>query len=123
MRIVAVQHCSANKVSGKEFIMLPRTGQAQPSETGELRQAAGVWLREQREACGRSQRELAKILNLEYYTFISQLENGRGRIPPNRYRDFAAALGVDEKVFVKTLLMFYDPVSYEILFEDSNKAS
>lgn len=96
--------------------------QAQPGETGELRQAAGVWLREQREAAGLSQREMAKVLNLEYYTFISQLENGRGRIPPNRYRDFAAVLNVDEKVFVKTLLMFYDPVSYEILFED-NKAS
>ncbi|MBP8936865.1 MAG: helix-turn-helix transcriptional regulator [Agrobacterium sp.] len=102
--------------------MLPRAGQTQSGETGELRQAAGAWLRECREASGLSQRELAKILNLEYYTFISQLENGRGRVPSNRYRDFAAALGVDEKVFVKTLLMFYDPVSYEILFED-NKAS
>lgn len=103
--------------------MLSRVGQVQQSETGELRQAAGLWLRECREAAGISQRELAKILNLEYYTFISQLENGRGRIPPNRYRDFAAALQVDEKVFVKTLLMYYDPVSYEILFADTVKAS
>lgn len=103
--------------------MLARNGQAQTSDTTELRQAAGVWLKEMREARGISQREMARILNLEYYTFISQLENGRGRIPSNRYRDFAAALGLDEKVFVKTLLMFYDPVSYEILFDGARKTS
>jgi transcriptional regulator with XRE-family HTH domain len=90
--------------------------QVQPSETTELRQAAGLWLKETREAAGISQRELAKVLELDYYTFISQLENGRGRIPPNRYRDWARALGVDEKTFAKRLLSYYDPVTYEILF-------
>lgn len=103
--------------------MLARNGHTQANDTTELRQAAGIWLKEMREARGISQRELARILNLEYYTFISQLENGRGRIPANRYRDFAAALGLDEKVFVKTLLMFYDPVSYEILFDGTRKTS
>ncbi|MGI6246018.1 MAG: helix-turn-helix domain-containing protein [Pseudochelatococcus sp.] len=93
------------------------------SETVELRQAVGQWLKRQREAAGLSQRELARILKFEYYTFISQLENGRGRIPPSRYRDYAAALGVDEKSFVKTLLMFYDPVSYAILFDDEKPAA
>lgn len=103
--------------------MLAKSNQAPQSETSELRQAAGLWLKEQREAACLSQRELARILDLEYYTFISQLENGRGRIPPHRYRDFARALKVDEKVFVKKLLMFYDPVSYEILFEGEARAS
>ena len=86
------------------------------SEVNELRIAAGVWLKECREAAGLSQRELARLLDLDYYTFVSQLENGRGRIPSKRYRDFAQALGLDEREFVKKLLMFYDPVSYEILF-------
>ncbi len=63
------------------------------------------------------------MLDLEYYTFISQLENGRGRVPTNKYRDYARAVGVDEKVFVKKLLMFYDPISYEILFDDEALAS
>lgn len=103
--------------------MLAKSNQPQQSETSELRQAAGVWLREQREAAGLSQRELARMLELEYYTFISQLENGRGRIPPHRYRDWAHALGVDEKIFVKKLLSFYDPVSYGILFDDQARAS
>jgi transcriptional regulator with XRE-family HTH domain len=93
------------------------------SETQELRLAAGVWLRELREAAGISQRALAESLNLDYYTFISQLENGRGRIPSNRYREWARALSVNEKVFVKKLLMFYDPISYEILFGGRARSS
>ncbi|SFV26757.1 Helix-turn-helix domain-containing protein [Devosia crocina] len=103
--------------------MLSKMGNAQTSETTELRQAAGAWLRQVREAAGISQRELAKILHLDYYTFISQLENGRGRIPPNRYRDWAKALGLDEKVFAKQLLMYYEPVTYEILFAEADKAA
>lgn len=97
--------------------MLARLNQAPAGDTNELRQAAGAWFRQMREARGLSQREMATALNLDYYTFISQLENGRGRIPQNRYRDFARVLGVDEKVFVRELLKFYDPVTYEILFE------
>ena len=103
--------------------MLAKMGQAQSSETTELRQAAGAWMREAREARGISQRELAKILQLDYYTFISQPENGRGRIPPNRYRDWAEALGMDHKIFAKQLLMYYDPVTYEILFADEAVAA
>ena len=48
----------------------------------ELRREAGLWLRELRERRGLSQRQLASHLGAEYYTFISQLETGRGRIPP-----------------------------------------
>ena len=83
----------------------------------ELRQRAGRWLKELREGRALSQRNLADLVGAEYYTFISQLEAGRGRIPPDRYRDWASALGVDPRVFVKTLMQFYDPVTYEIVFE------
>jgi transcriptional regulator with XRE-family HTH domain len=84
----------------------------------ELRQQAGRWLKELREARGLSQRGLAEKVGAEYYTFISQLEAGRGRIPPDRYLDWAGALGVDPKTFVRTLLRYYDPVTYSIIFED-----
>jgi transcriptional regulator with XRE-family HTH domain len=92
--------------------------ESRPAETQELRIAAGLWLKELREAAGLPQRELARMLGFDYYTFISQLETGRGRIPSQRYRDFAKALQVDEKAFVKKLLMFYDPITYEILFDE-----
>ncbi|MHA6687792.1 helix-turn-helix domain-containing protein [Mesorhizobium sp. A556] len=92
------------------------------SATQELRLEAGAWLRELRDAAGLSQRVMARMLGLDYYTFISQLENGRGRIPPNRYRDWAHVLGVDDKVFAKTLLQFYEPVIYAMLFEEEAKS-
>lgn len=85
----------------------------------ELRREAGLWLRELRERRGLSQRQLASHLGAEYYTFISQLETGRGRIPPDRYRQWAEALGVEPAEFVKTLMQYYDPVTYGILFGKS----
>jgi len=81
-----------------------------------LRQEAGQWLRSLRERRRLSQRELAEKIGVEYYTFISQLETGRGRIPPDRYRLWAEVLGVDPQAFVRELLRFYDPVTYELLF-------
>lgn len=85
----------------------------------ELRQQAGRWLKELRESRGLSQRGLAAQVGAEYYTFISQLEAGRGRIPPDRYKAWAEALGVEPKTFVQTLLRYYDPVTYAIVFEDA----
>jgi transcriptional regulator with XRE-family HTH domain len=84
----------------------------------ELRQQAGRWLKGLREARGLSQRGLAELIGAEYYTFISQIEAGRGRIPPDRYAAWAAALGIEPKAFVQTLLRYYDPVTYEIVFGD-----
>ena len=90
--------------------------------TQKLRHRAGSWLRDLREQRGLSQRELAAQVGAEYYTFISQLETGRGRIPPDRYLAWAHALGVDKREFVRTLMSYYDPVTYSILF-DEPKAS
>ena len=86
-------------------------------EVQELRHRAGLWLRELREKRGLSQRQLADLVGAEYYTFISQLETGRGRIPPARYREWATALGVAPAEFVRTLMKYYDPMTYSILFE------
>ncbi len=89
----------------------------------ELRKAAGAWLRTLRERKGLSQRDLAGQVGAEYYTFISQLETGRGRIPPDRYQSWAKALDIDPRSFVKTLLSYYDPVTYRVLFEDEETLS
>jgi transcriptional regulator with XRE-family HTH domain len=88
--------------------------------TKDLRNQAGRWLRELRENCGLSQRQLAAKVGAEYYTFISQLETGRGRIPPDRYLVWATALNVEPQEFVQTLMSYYDPVTYEILFGTSS---
>ena len=85
-------------------------------EVQELRREGGRYLKELREARGLSQRQLAALVGTEYYTFISQLETGRGRIPPDRYRAWAEALDIDVRQFVQTLMRFYDPLTYDILF-------
>ena len=85
-------------------------------ETFALRKDGGVYLRQLREKRGLSQRELAKLVGVKYYTFISQLETGRGRIPPVSYREWARALKVNCRIFVRDLLRFYDPITHEILF-------
>ncbi len=92
----------------------PQQGHA--SEAAALRREAGKWLKRLRESQGLSQRELARRVSIEYYTFISQIESGRGRIPPERYEIWAGALGVDVRYFVRTLMSYYDPITYEILF-------
>lgn len=89
----------------------------------ELRKAAGIWLRGLRESRGLSQRDLATMVGAEYYTFISQLETGRGRVPPDRYEAWAAALGIKPKLFVQKLLSYYDPVTYRFLFETDEEAT
>jgi transcriptional regulator with XRE-family HTH domain len=88
----------------------------------EFRREGGAWLRDLRERRGLSQRQLADAVGLEYYTFVSQLETGRGRIPPDRYVVWANALGVEPKWFVKNLIRFYDPITFAVLFDDEQVA-
>ena len=88
-----------------------------PVASNELRKQAGKWLREQRCKVGLSQRELACKVNMEYYTFISQIEAGRGRVPAERFRDWAAALGIDPREFALSLMKYYDPHTFELVFE------
>jgi len=86
--------------------------------TKELRNEAGRWLRELRERRGLSQRDLAAKVGSKHYTFISSLESGRGRIPPDRYLAWAEALEVNPREFVHRLMSYYDPVTFGILFRE-----
>jgi transcriptional regulator with XRE-family HTH domain len=88
--------------------------------TRELRFQAGRRLREWREKRGLTQRQLCREVGAERHTFISALEQGRGRIPPDRYLVWAHALGVDPREFVRELMSYYDPLTYAILFGDRN---
>lgn len=82
----------------------------------DLRVQAGFWLRSVREERGLSQRELAEKVGALYYTFISQIESGKGKIPPERYEAWADALGVDAREFCIRMLSFYEPTTHRILF-------
>ena len=88
----------------------------------DMRKRGGKWLQEKRQEAGLSQRELGLRLGIDYYTFISQIEIGKGRVPPETYAAYAKALGMSEKDFVKKLLVFYDPYTYKALFGAPKKA-
>ena len=63
-------------------------------ETANLKVQAGSWLREQRQKAGLSQIDLANRLGMKYYTFISQIENGYGRVPSQSMAEWGRALGI-----------------------------
>jgi transcriptional regulator with XRE-family HTH domain len=83
-----------------------------------LRQAAGLYLRGLREAAGLSQRAFAKEVGIEHYTFISQIESGRGRVPPAQMGEWARVLKVAPRVFAVNMMRYYDPVTFELIFTD-----
>ena len=87
-------------------------------ETAHLKLQAGSWLKEQRQKAGLSQMDLANKLGFKYYTFISQIENGYGRVPSQSMADWARALGLRPERFARTLLGYYDPALYRVLFKD-----
>jgi transcriptional regulator with XRE-family HTH domain len=86
-------------------------------EAQHLRKQAGSWLKEMRKNAGLSQVELAQKLGLKYYTFISQVENGFGRVPSESMEAWALALGLVPGQFARHLLFFYDPTLHRLLFQ------
>lgn len=85
-------------------------------DVARLRKEGGKWLKSLREQRGLSQKDLAELVDVQFHTFISQLENGRGRIPPERYESWATALDIPCHHFVERVLSFYDPMTHRILF-------
>ena len=83
----------------------------------QLRKQAGTWLKELRAQAGLSQIQLADVLGFKYYTFISQVENGFGRVPTESMEAWARALAIEPSAFARRLLSFYDPELHRLLFE------
>jgi transcriptional regulator with XRE-family HTH domain len=92
----------------------------QPVLSKVLRQQAGAWLKSRREGCGLSQRQLAARVSVEYYTFISQIESGKGRVPAERLAEWADALEYDRARFAKKLMRYYDPITYNLVFGEES---
>ena len=86
-------------------------------ETKERRRQAGAWLKELRARAGLSQIQLAEKLGFKYYTFISQVENGFGRVPTESMEGWARALGIPPAEFAKQLVSFYEPELHRLLYE------
>ena len=81
-----------------------------------LRKQAGDWLKQKRAEAGLSQVDLAARLELKYYTFISQVENGFSRVPTEMMQAWATHLGLEPSIFAKHLLVYYEPELHRLLF-------
>jgi hypothetical protein len=57
------------------------------------RKQAGTWLKGLRGQSGLTQMELADRLGFKYYPFISQVENGHGRVPTEKNGSLGANAG------------------------------
>lgn len=86
-----------------------------------LRKQAGDWLKQKRADAGLSQVDLASLLALKYYTFISQVENGFSRVPTDMMQAWATHLGLEPATFARHLLVYYEPELHRLLFGESEK--
>lgn len=82
------------------------------------RSQVGAYISHLRKSAGLTQMGLAKKLGYDYYSFISQIEQGTSRIPSDSYGRWADALNVAQRPFVKKLLYYYDRNTYLALFND-----
>jgi transcriptional regulator with XRE-family HTH domain len=78
---------------------------------------AGAWLSHLRKSAGLTQLELATLLDIRYYAFVSQVENGFSRVPTTKLEAWAHALQVDPTAFTKHLLSLYEPELHRLLYE------
>lgn len=91
----------------------------QAEKSRELRRSFGRWLKERREAQGLTQADLGMKLGLKYYSFISQVENGIGRIPQELYEPWAAALEIEPETFAWMALSRLEPGLHHMLRNQS----
>lgn len=96
---------------------------AKAAQTKLLRQEAGRFLKTARERAGLTQAQLSEMVGLRYYTFVSQVESGVGRLPIETQAAWAQALGLDATGFARTLLAYYEPELHRLLFEADGLAS
>ncbi|MDR6625584.1 helix-turn-helix transcriptional regulator [Caulobacter segnis] len=96
---------------------------AKAAQTKVLRQEAGRWLKAARETAGLTQAQLSERVGLRYYTFVSQVESGVGRLPIETQEAWAQALGLDPSDFARTLLAYYEPELFRLLFDYDARTS
>lgn len=91
------------------------TYDASSKEARILRAEAGDYIKRLRIDKQLTQKQVSNELGLDYYTFISQLECGQGRLPPKMWVSMAKILGQDPKEFSLTMLSFYDPYAHQAI--------
>lgn len=87
----------------------------------EYRRKVGRYLAQHRLDVDLTQEGLGHLVGMRP-SAISAIELGRNPIPPERYRDFADALGLEPKAFGLFLLEWTDPWLYALIHGDAKAA-
>jgi transcriptional regulator with XRE-family HTH domain len=85
-----------------------------------MRRRFGAYVKGLRVDAALTQQQVAKALGYEYYTFVSQIERGFARVPPEDIQKWAKVLRVDVSEFAKRVLFFFDPYTYHAIFGGKN---
>ncbi len=87
-----------------------------------LREEAGAYIQQLRMDRGLTQRELADIVGLDYYTRVAAVETGMISLSSDQLKLWARALKVPRRKFARTMLRFYNPHTAKELFGDHEKS-
>lgn len=117
--LIAISEVVDSAESGQDMYVHPQHGRG--TEVRNLRKAGGAWVKQCRLNKGLTQLQVAEAVGLENYTMVSMIESGRRRIPPELYESWAAVMDLKPFDFVRNIMQYYDPITYDILFKESER--
>jgi transcriptional regulator with XRE-family HTH domain len=98
------------------------SGDGPPTDIGfTYRRRVGRYLAQRRLEVDLTQEGLGRLVGMRP-SAVSAIELGRNPIPPERYRDFADALGLKHKEFGEFLLEWTDPWLFALIYGDRRAA-
>jgi transcriptional regulator with XRE-family HTH domain len=86
----------------------PKNQRHDPVKRAEM----GMLIKSLRVAAGLTQHDLAQLTGQKYVSFISQIEQGRVRVPSADILMYANILGVDTHAFAKECVRHYELENY-----------
>lgn len=87
-------------------------------ESKKRREEIGAFLKKRRNDLNLTQKYMGQQLALDYYTYISQMEAGKTRVPSEMIEGLAKVLKLDCSAFSKLLLAYYDPAFYKAIYRE-----
>lgn len=97
----------------------PVPSKSKPIKRALLRHRMGDKLRVMRKSVGLSQTDLASRMGFARYHPVSLYERGVNAVSMKRYLAYAEALEAEPKMLAREFIAHYEPVLFELLFEDA----
>ncbi|MBB6253014.1 helix-turn-helix domain-containing protein [Nitrospirillum iridis] len=84
------------------------------------RKTSGAYLAQCRQDAGLVTSQVAEALGYQQRSTISQIENGQGKLRPDRWAPFAKLTGVNPGSLMARLLFWDYPEIFQALFRDAS---